>query len=77
MPYIRDHFIKSLARIKPVSAYLTLEERGDTVPNIFKHVDYFVRFESLDHELKKVCNLIGIPRTPLPVRNQSNRHHYK
>jgi hypothetical protein len=72
----RDHFIKSLGRIKPVSAYLALEERGDTETDVFKHVDYFVRFESLNHDFKRVCDLIGIPWMPLPVRNKSNRNHY-
>jgi len=39
-------------------------------------MDYFIRYESLNDDFKKVCELIGIPWVPLPIRNKSKRQPY-
>ena len=74
MHWDRDQFIKLITTIPPVTAQISLE--GDTSSNCFKDIDYFIRFESLNKDFKKVCELIGIPWTPLPIRNKSNKQHY-
>lgn len=39
-------------------------------------VDFLVRFEHLQHDFNRVCDLIGKPRIRLPHRKQGARRHY-
>jgi hypothetical protein len=39
-------------------------------------VDYLIRFESLQQDFNRVCDLIGKPRSALPHANQGAREHY-
>lgn len=38
--------------------------------------DYLIKFEKLDEDFGVVCCQLGIPKLPLPIRNQSTRKHY-
>jgi len=44
--------------------------------DLFSEMDFLLRFEQFEEDFKKLCKLIGIPYSPLPVRNKSNRKHY-
>lgn len=70
----RDLFKSMLLETPPTSSYLSVLEQGKT--SSFVNIDYFMRFENLEDDFKKVCDLIGIPREPLPVRNKSTRQVY-
>lgn len=39
-------------------------------------IDFLIRFENMDNDFKLVCEKLGIPYSPLPKRNSSNRKHY-
>ena len=41
-----------------------------------RDIDFFLRFERLDHDFKVVCEKLDIPHSPLPQRNVSARTHY-
>lgn len=41
-----------------------------------KYVDYFIRFENLESDFKKVCDILNISHESLPVRNKSDKKHY-
>lgn len=40
-------------------------------------IDFLMRFECLRHDFRSVCHKTGIPHSPLPRINRSNRRHYK
>jgi len=70
----RDRFKALLSEIPPATAYLSMAGRVEPCP--FYNVDYFIRFENLENDFRKVCNLIGIPWEPLPIRNKSESQNY-
>lgn len=39
-------------------------------------IDFLLRFEHLNEDFKKLCEIIDIPFSPLPHRNKSKRKHY-
>ena len=68
----RDEFINVVTRATSIAHHVSL--RKD--PDVFNKVDYIIRFEQLNEDFKKVCELIGIPEAVLPVRNESRREYY-
>jgi len=40
------------------------------------NIDFLIRFEKLNEDFKKVCEIIEIPYEELPHRNKSSRKHY-
>jgi hypothetical protein len=72
----REQFAKLIAQIPPVAAHIFLEGGSNSGPSCFNNMDYFIRYESLNDDFKKVCELIGIPWVPLPIRNKSKRQPY-
>ena len=72
----RQKFIKFVKEIPPVTDYISLEESNNPSTRRF-NIDYFVRFENLNHDFKEVCKQIGVPYTPLPQRNKSKHQDYK
>jgi hypothetical protein len=72
----REQFAKLIAQIPPVAAHVFLEGGSNSKPSCFNNMDYFIRYESLNDDFKKVCELIGIPWVPLPIRNKSKRQPY-
>jgi hypothetical protein len=72
----RDQFAQLIAQIPPLTAHVSLERENKFESNNFGDMDYFIRYESLNDDFKKVCEHIGIPWVPLPIRNQSKRKPY-
>lgn len=70
----RNRFKALLPEVPPVTAYLSMTETAGQCS--FGNVDYFIRFENLEDDFSKACDRIGIPWTPLPVRNKSERRSY-
>jgi hypothetical protein len=71
----REQFVKFVAQKPSLADYVALGG-NNTKPHRFDNMDYLIRYENLNDDFNKVCNLIGIPWVPLPVRNKSNRRHY-
>jgi Sulfotransferase family len=68
----RMHFKNLVSQIPPLAAYTFLKEGGNAV-SCFDNMDFFIRYENLDDDFKKACDLIGIPWVPLLTRNKSVR----
>ncbi|MDH3280565.1 MAG: sulfotransferase family protein, partial [Gammaproteobacteria bacterium] len=68
----RDQFIRFLPEISPLRKHLSLDGIGAD----FSNIDFFIRFENLNDDFREACGLIGLPWTPLPVRNKSAKQHY-
>jgi len=39
-------------------------------------IDFLIRFENLNEDFKKACDMLEIPFVELPQRNKSSRGHY-
>ena len=84
----RDDFIKLVTSVKPLRHYVSensflRQTLSAFTPRAIMYtkkidsdIDFFVRFEQLDDDFKKVCKFLDIPNTPLPRRNVSDRAHY-
>lgn len=40
------------------------------------HIDFLMRFETLNRDFHRLCLALDIPSSPLPRRNRSERKHY-
>ncbi|MGK7940291.1 MAG: sulfotransferase family 2 domain-containing protein [Crocosphaera sp.] len=88
--WIREDFIKLVGEVSPVRHYIGLSESLSqqktfnflgfsftlNQPNLDQDIDFLIRFESLEQDFKKVCEMIDIPYEPLPIRNKSERRSY-
>jgi hypothetical protein len=84
----REDFIRLTQKVEPLRYYITLEPfmarlaRKLRLPakaeskRLDRDIDFLMRFENLGEDFQKVCKRIGIPYTPLPRRNRSERSHY-
>lgn len=72
----REQFIKLIEGVTPISARICLDGKYASSSSCFSDINYFIRYESLNDDFKKVCELIGIPWVPLPIRNKSKRQPY-
>lgn len=68
----RVEFIEQVNVIPTPSEFICENQGG----NLDSDIDFLMKFENIDLDFQKVCNDIGIPYEPLPVRNASNRKHY-
>ena len=64
-------FEKVLKKLK-----IQIDSVGFNKKNINHDIDFFIRFEALNEDFKLACNRLGIPYTPLPMRNKSEHKHY-
>ena len=48
-----------------------VDEKGALIP------DFIGRFENLNKDFSKVCDMIGIPKMDLPTTNISRHQHYR
>lgn len=71
----RDQFIAFMRNIIPSEAYMSLGGENNYAA-YFDNIDGFIRFDRLNDDFEKVCDLIGIPRMALYLRNKSERKHY-
>jgi hypothetical protein len=65
---VRGRIARKVARVFPVVARAIKPLDAD--------LDFVIRFEQLSEDFERACCKIGISPEPLPVRNQSKRHHY-
>jgi len=72
----REQFAKYIEQIPPLSAHISLEGDSNSKPNCYDNLDFIIRYERLNDDFKKVCELIGIPWMQLPIRNKSSRQPY-
>ncbi len=71
----RDEFIRVLDDIRPMAGYLRLpDDPPGVVPAT--NVDFLIRFERLQQDFDKVCDVLGIGRHVIPVRNRADRLSY-
>ncbi len=72
----RNEFIALVKEVKPTTDFISLSESDKSNQEGFKNVDYYIRYEVLDHDFEKVCVRVGIPPVRLPQRNASSHSHY-
>lgn len=84
----RDSFKELIQTIPTIRHYLMIESIADRL-NRKLHIsfsnkakpldcdiDFLIRFEKLNEDFKKVCDILEIPFVELPQRNKSKREHY-
>lgn len=81
----REGFKKSLINLRPAVDYLmsnsALTSVGEhvreksplTKMDIRRNIDFVIRFENLQADFDRVCEILRIPRSDLPHLNRSNR----
>lgn len=69
-------FADFLACVEPLQHYVSLPGR-EQPPACFRNVDFYIRFERLNDDFRRVCDRLGLPFQPLPVRNRSRHGHYQ
>jgi hypothetical protein len=88
--WVRQDFINLVKEVPTLREYISLstiyslniiiEKLGLSIklqpPKLEQDIDFLMRFESLEQDFKKVCEMIAIPYETLPIRNQSERQHY-
>ncbi len=67
-----NQFIGFLPEISPVTTHIALPGKA----NHFQNIDFLLRFENLNADFRELCAQIGLPWTPPPLRNKSNKQHY-
>lgn len=71
---IRDYIVEE-SFISKVDSKLGLN-LSQRIKPLDSDIDFLIRFEHLNEDFKKVCEIIDIPFTELPHRNKSKRKHY-
>lgn len=71
----REAFIALVKSTPPIRKYIC-DSGQPGVRHLTADIHYLMRFEDLENEFWRVCEKIGIPCDPLPVRNRSNHGHY-
>lgn len=67
----RDEFLKGLDSMESMASYLRLPtDPAGTLPD--RNVDFLIRFERLQQDFDQLCDILGIERHHLPMRNQSD-----
>ncbi|MGP0129341.1 MAG: sulfotransferase family 2 domain-containing protein [cyanobacterium endosymbiont of Rhopalodia musculus] len=88
--WVRQDFIDLIEEVPNLREYITfssnsflgkkLKKLGLSInfnrKKLDEDIDFLMRFEHLNEDFQKVCEIIDIPYQPLPVRNRSNRKHY-
>ncbi|MGR9108337.1 MAG: sulfotransferase family 2 domain-containing protein [Gammaproteobacteria bacterium] len=71
----RDEFIRLLAGIRPMVSYLRLPQ-DSSASAALGNVDFLLRFERLQQDFDRICDILGIGRHPIPLRNPSKHLPY-
>lgn len=81
----REEFVEILKSVKTFTDYTTIKKKdNNSIKTILSKLfykkksilDFIIRFEYLNEDFSKLCELIDIPFEELPVRNKSKRKHY-
>jgi hypothetical protein len=77
IPTIRK-FITTRSLTKKITDKITGKLRIEikSSKSIDSEIDFLLRFENLNEDFKKVCEIIDIPFKELPHRNKSSKKHY-
>lgn len=70
----REKFVELIQRTPSIATNVSL---CDDPREWYRNVDFFIRYENLNDDFRKVCGIIGVPWEPLPVRNKSERQPYR
>ncbi|QBQ54828.1 sulfotransferase family 2 domain-containing protein [Nitrosococcus wardiae] len=71
----RNEFIRMLDEIHPMSTYLRLPtDAAGMRPD--DNLDFIIRYEQLNEDFSRLCDILDIPGRSLPVLNQGNRRPY-
>lgn len=79
----RNDFLKLLdEEIKPLQHYIRTRPKGlEKITDSFKaldaELDYLIKFENIDFDIKQICEQLEIPFMGLPHRNKSEKGDYK
>lgn len=88
--WVREDFIKLVEEVPTVREYIGLSTSLSqqktfnflcfsftfNQPKLDQDIDFLIRFEFLEKDFRKVCEMIDIPYEPLPIRNKSERKPY-
>lgn len=69
------HYISTESYIEKINRKLKLTRLNEYKP-LTNDIDFLIRFENLNEDFRKVCEIIEIPFKELPHRNKSSRYHY-
>lgn len=84
----RNEFKEFILTIPTIRHYITLESKNDINSREFNgnnksrarpidaDLDFILRFENLNKDFQKVCEIINVPFEELPHLNNSSRSHY-
>lgn len=71
-----DAFRALVESTPPARHYLLAEASSPMDKPLDADIDFLLRFETLEHDLQRVWNQLGLPWRGLPRRNASQRGHY-
>ena len=71
-----ENYLTTASFISSINKELKLVISSNPKKKLENEVDFIIRFERLNENFKKVCELIDIPYIKLPHRNKSVRKHY-
>ena len=86
--WYRDRFKEYIQTIPTIRHYIMIESMADKINRKFHiglksktkpldtDIDFLIRFENLNEDFNKVCDILEIPFVELPLRNKSTRSHY-
>ena len=88
--WVREDFIKLVEEVPTVREYIGLSTSLSqqkafnflgfsftfNKPKLDQDINFLIRFEFLEKDFRKVCQMIDIPYEPLPIRNKSERKPY-
>ncbi len=72
----RSKFIALVGSTPPIRHYICDNTKSGGTHDLTADIQYLMKFEDLENEFRRVCEMIGVPFHPLPVRNRSDRKHY-
>ncbi len=72
----KKSFIRLVNRVQPVTDFISMKNGKEARPACFEDIDYYLRYERLNQDFEKACQMIGIPMTTLPLRNVSKHKNY-
>ncbi|MGH8556875.1 MAG: sulfotransferase family 2 domain-containing protein, partial [Methylococcales bacterium] len=71
----RNEFIQVLDEIHPMVDYLRLPNDPPALPPDI-NIDFLLRYERLQEDFDRLCNMLRFDKQPLAVRNPSERLSY-
>lgn len=71
----RNQFIHMLDKLQPMTVFLKLpSNKNNTRPD--QNFNFIMRYEKLNEDFSRLCDILRIARRSLPVLNKGNRQSY-